>query len=128
MNKIALITPPDYYENSNPSIMLIGFDEEQQDESSRWLGANDIKTNINLYYYQGEDNIEWMLYALARADKVFINADCDFFNVQKLLSYIISRPNVYYTTNDEQLRQLYNHISGHYVNSVTEFFEGTFND
>lgn len=128
MNKITLITPPDYYENSNPSILLIGFDDSQQDESSEWLAKNDFEADLNLYYYQGEDSIEWLLYALARSNCTFVNADCDYSKVQNLLSYILSRPNVWYTTKDEELRQVFNHINGHYVNTVTEFFEGVFND
>lgn len=128
MNKITLVTPPDYFENSNPSILLIGFNDQQQDQTSEWLGSNDFKTDINLYYYQGEDTIEWLLYALARADRVFINADCDYPNVQRLLSYMLGRSNVWYMTEDDELRQLFNHINGHFVNSVTDFFEGIFND
>lgn len=127
-NKITLVTPPDFYENSNPSILLVGFDDAQQDQTSEWLGANDFKSDINLYYYQGEDNIEWLLYALARSDRVFVNADCEYDVVQRLLSYMLGRSNVWYTTQDESLRQLFNHINGHFVNTVTEFFEGTFND
>lgn len=128
MNKITLITPPDFYENSNTSILLAGFDDSQQDECSKWLGENDFKSNINLYYYQGEDNIEWLLYAVARSDVVFINADSDSFVLNNLLAYLISRSNVYYTTQNQELRQLYNHINGRFVNTVTDFFEGIFND
>lgn len=127
-NKITLVTPPDFYENSNPSILLVGFDDAQQDQTSEWLGTNDFKSDINLYYYQGEDNIEWLLYALARSDRVFVNADCDYEVVQRLLSYMLGRPNVWYTTQNDELHQLFNHINGHFVNTVTEFFEGIFND
>lgn len=127
-NKITLITPPDFFENSNPGIMLIGFDDAQQDQTSQWLGENDFKSDINLYYYQGEDTIEWLLYALAKANCVLVNADCTYPSVQRLLSYMLGRSNVWYTTQDTELRQLFNHINGHYVNSVTEFFESIFND
>ena len=127
-NKITLVTPPDFYENSNPSILLIGFDDAQQDETSSWLGTNDFKSDINLYYYQGEDNIEWLLYALARTECVLINADCDYPNVQRLLSYMLGRSNVWYTTKNDELRQLFNHINSHYVNTITDFFESIFND
>lgn len=127
-NKITLITPPDYFENSNPSFLLIGFDEAQQDQTSEWLGSNDFKTDINLYYYQGEDHVEWLLYAMARSEYVLVNADCDIFLVKNLLSYILSRTNVSYTTQDDQLRQLFAHINGHFVNTVSEFFEGIFNE
>lgn len=127
-NKITLITPPDYFENSNPSILLIGFDDAQQDQTSEWLGKNDFKTDINLYYYQGEDNVEWLLYALARSEYVLVNADCDIFAIKNLLSYILSRTNVSYTTQNEELRQLFGYINGHFVNTVSEFFEGIFNE
>ena len=127
-NKITLITPPDYFENSNPSFLLIGFDDEQQDQTSEWLGNNDFKTDINLYYYQGEDTLEWLLYALARSEYVLVNADCDIYIIKHLLSYILSRTNVSYTTQDDELRQLFSHINGHFVNTVSEFFEGIFNE
>lgn len=124
MNKITLITPPDYFENSNPSILLIGLNEEQQDQITICLGNTDVSPDLNVYYYQDEDNLEWLLYALARSGAVFVNGDCVNFTVQNLLSYILSRPNVYWTTKDEDLKKLFGYINGHYVNTIEDFFKG----
>ena len=124
MNKITLITPPDYFENSNPSILLIGLDETQQDQITVCLRDNDLAPQINLYYYQDEENLEWLLYALARSQAIFINADCTNFIVKNMLSYILSRPNVYWSTQDEDLRKLFGYINGHYVNTIEDFFKG----
>lgn len=124
MNKITLITPPDYFENSNPSILLIGLNEEQQDQITVCLGNTDVSPDLNVYYYQDEDNLEWLLYALARSGATFVNGDCENFTVRNLLSYILSRPNVYWTTKDEDIKKLFGYINGHYVNTIEDFFKG----
>lgn len=124
MNKITLITPPDYFENSNPSILLIGLNEEQQDQITVCLGNTDVSPDLNVYYYQDEDNLEWLLYALARSGATFVNGDCPNFTVQNLLSYILSRPNVYWTTKDGDIKKLFGYINGHYVNTIEDFFKG----
>jgi hypothetical protein len=124
VNKITLITPPDYFENSNPSILLIGLNEEQQDQITVCLGNTDVSPDLNVYYYQDEDNLEWLLYALARSGAVFVNGDCENFTVRNLLSYILSRPTVYWTTKDEDLKKLFGYINGHYVNTIEDFFKG----
>lgn len=124
MNKITLITPPDYFENSNPSILLVGLDDTQQDQITVCLRDNDLSPQINLYYYQDEDNLEWLLYAVARSQAIFINADCTNFTVQNMLSYILGRPNVYWSTQNEDLRKLFSYINGHYVNTIEDFFKG----
>jgi hypothetical protein len=128
VNKITLITPPDFYENSNTSLLVVGFSEEQQDASSKWLSDKSLSKDINLYFYQGEDTYEWLLYALARADYVYVNADNDNTTIQLMLSYMISRPHVFYSTASEQKRQLFGLISNSYVNTVEDFFERTLND
>lgn len=124
MNKITLITPPDFFENSNPGILLIGLDEEQQDQITICLRDNDVAPQLNVYYYQDEDNLEWLFYALARSGATFVNGDCENFTVRNLLSYILSRPNVYWTTTDEDIKKLYSYINGHYVNTIEDFFKG----
>lgn len=128
MSKITLITPPDFYENSNPSILFIGFSEAQQEESSEWLGSNNLQQDLNLYYYQGEDTIEWLLYAVARADATYINADNPNPLIQYFLSYLVSKPTVFWSTDDEPLRQLLSYISAKQVNSISDFLKGVLSD
>ena len=103
-NKITLITPPDIYENSNYSILFIGLTEKDQDDASLWLGRNETYPECNFYYYQGENNPSWLLYALNRSDISFLNFESNDAIINIMGSYILSRPNVYYTSKDENFR------------------------
>ena len=71
--KITLITPPDIFENSNTSILLVHLTDEEQDMASAWLGANEVPNDINIYLYNGEDNVTWFLYAMSRCEYKYIN-------------------------------------------------------
>jgi hypothetical protein len=127
--KITLITPPDFYENSNPSILLIGLSEQEQNESSQWLGQElQLDTDLNLYYYQNEDSIEWLLYALSRCKATYVNADSDSIIVQTLLSYMLGKSNVYFSSQDDTKVKLFSFINGHRVNNITDFLQGVFSD
>lgn len=125
--KITLITPPDYYENSNFSILFLGLSEEQQEAATTWLAENiERYPEVNFYFYQGEPNAPWLLYALARSDVKFLNYDSDSAIINVMGSYILTRPNVYYTTKDDNLKALMSHINNGYLDSVTEFLEKVF--
>ena len=41
-------------------------------------------------------------------------------------SYILGRPNVYYTTKDENLKALLGHINNQYVPNIEAFLEKVF--
>lgn len=126
-SKITIITPPDYYENSNLSILFLGLSEEQQESATTWLGENDGNyPDINFYFYQGEVNAPWLLYALARADYKFLNCDSDHPMINIMASYALTRPNTYYTTKDDNLKSLMSHINNGYVSNITEFLEKVF--
>lgn len=126
-SKITLITPPDFYENSNLSILFLGISEEQQETATTWLGENVGKyPDINFYFYQGEPNAPWLFYALARADYKFLNYDSDHSIINIMASYALTRPNSYYTTKDQNLKALMDHVNNGYVSSITEFLEKVF--
>ena len=127
-NKITLITPPDFYENSNFSIMLLGLNEQDQDAASHWLGQVDNIDNINFYFYQGETNLEWLFYTLNRSDLKFINLDSNLTIINYLSSYVLGRPNVYYTTKNENLKSLMSYINNKYVPNIETFLREAFND
>jgi hypothetical protein len=122
-NKLTLITPPDYYENGNPSIMLISMTTEQQDAVSEWLTNNDVKTDLNLYTYQGENVMEWLLYALARSDYKYINLDSPDSITNIMATYILSRPNVFYSTANPDIKTLVGYLNNNYVDNIEQFFE-----
>ena len=125
-NKITLITPPDIYENSNFSILFLGLTDTDQDNASLWLGQHDHYPDCNFYYYQGEENLTWLLYALNRADVKFLNFDTDHAIISMLGSYILGRPNVHYTTQNPDLKALMSHINNQYVPDVQTFLERVF--
>lgn len=122
-NKLTLITPPDYYENGNPSIMLISMTPEQQDAVSEWLTKNDVKTDLNLYTYQGENIMEWLLYALARSDYKYINLDSPDSITNIMATYILSRPNVFYSTANPDIKTLVSYLNNNCVDNIEQFFE-----
>ena len=126
--KITLITPPDIYENSNPSILLAHLTDEQQDQASRWLGENDIKENVNFYLYSGENNITWFLYAMSRCEYKYINADHVTFITDALIGYMLGKTGAYYSTSDEELAEIYAHISTGRVESIEQFLKSIFSD
>lgn len=125
-SKITLITPPDIYENSNYSVMFIGMTDADQDAASRWLGEHSDYPDTNFYYYQGENNPTWLLYALNRSDVKFLNLDADHAIINIMGSYILGRPNVYYTTQDENLKALMSHINNQYVPNIEAFLTKVF--
>ncbi len=97
-NKITLITPPDFYENSSPSLMLINLTDGDQETVTSWLSNSDMDQDLNLYYFNKDSDAKWLLSAVARADLVFFELD-NICEVTSLLSgYILSRSHVYYHT------------------------------
>lgn len=126
--KITLITPPDIYENSNYSVLFIGLTEEQQEQTSQWLGQKENLPNCNFYYYQGENTPEWLLYALNRSDVIFLNLDTDAAIINIMGSYILGKFGVYYTTKDDNLKALISYINNQYVTGVEQFLEKVLND
>lgn len=125
--KITLITPPDFYENGNFSVLFIGMSEDDQEKASIWL-ANHSYPDANFYVYQGEPNPAWLLYALARADVKFLNYKTDSAIIQLMGSYILSRPNVYWACEDDNLKSLFSHINNQSVSDVEQFLEKIFSE
>jgi len=126
--KITLVTPPDIFENSNISIMFVNPSEEDQDVSSTWLSTNLADGEINLYYFQGEPEIPWLLHALAVSNSVYFNLDNlpDVSTV--MMSYILSKPNVHYKTNNPHIKAIAQYINPRSVDSITNYLEKVLND
>lgn len=123
--KITLITPPDFFENSNLSILFFHLSEEEQDTVSRWLSKADISQDLNLYVYTNETNLSWIFYAINRCEYKYINFDGMNTISQALGSYILAKNNVFYTTKDENLASIYSFINNNRVKQVEQFLEDT---
>ncbi len=121
--KLTLITPPDFYENSNKSILFFHLSEQQQDTVSKWLSEADIQEDINLYVYTNEENLPWIFYAYNRCQYKYINFDEANLVTERLASYFLSRGNTFYSTNDDNLSAIYSHISGNRISQIENFLE-----
>ena len=121
--KITLITPPDFFENSNPSVLFVHISDAEQDAISKWLGSADFKTDINFYVYTGETNVTWFLYALNRCEYKYINMDCVNNITRALSGYALGKSRCFYKTTDENLSGIYSHINSNRVSRVEDFLE-----
>lgn len=120
-NKVTLITPPDIYENSSNSVLFINVQDRDQEKITNWLSNSESEENINIYFYSGEQETEWLLYALSRADLTFFDVDNHCGLTQLLAGYIISMNKVYYQTQQADIGQVYQHINSRRVPDM-DFF------
>ena len=123
--KITLITPPDIYQNDQLSVLFIDITEEEQDQISKWLSEHDI--DLNIYYYQGEPNVPWLLHAFSVSDCGYMNLNNMSPVISYIAGYLISRPGMCYNVTDENVAGLYSHINLNRVTDVIEFLERSFN-
>lgn len=124
--KITLVTPPDFYENGNISILFMNLSEDDQDTVSVWLANTEINDHINIYFYNGESNVQWLLYALSRCEYKYIDIDSRNFITDCLSSYILTKNNVFYKTKDENLNAVYSHINTNRIEKIETFMENIF--
>jgi hypothetical protein len=122
-SKITLITPPDIFENSNPSVFFIHPSDEEQEIIAKWFADRDIPYDINFYVYTNETNAVWFLYALNRSEYKYMNVDKVNTLTQALSGYVLTRNNVFYRTENQNLAGIYTHINGNRVGSIDQFLE-----
>lgn len=126
--KITLITPPDIFENSNVALAFFNPSEEDQDISSEWLSANLKDIDLNLYYYQGEPEVPWLLHAIGVSKSIYFNCDKTPDVSTILMAYILSKPNVYYKTTNPHIQAIAQYFNQRSVNSISEFLEKVLHD
>jgi hypothetical protein len=97
--------------------------DTDQDIVSQWLSKSNLNEDINIYVYNGETNISWLLHALGRCEYRYINLDSVNNITQSLMGYVLGKNGVCYQTSDENLASIYSHINSNRTNSVTEFLE-----
>jgi hypothetical protein len=44
--KITLITPPDFYENNNRSVLFVNISENDQEKITKFLSSKDLNENM----------------------------------------------------------------------------------
>lgn len=121
--KIRLITPPDIFENDDPKLFLIDLSEKDQDIATKWFSDLEVEQEINVYYYQGEPNIPWLFHAASYADFKYINLDNLSDISLHLSSHLLSKNNIWYSTSNHSLAEIYSYINKNRVKDVSEFLD-----
>lgn len=121
--KITLITPPDIFENHNPSILFVHLTDEEQTQVSEWLSRSNISRDLNIYVYEGESDMPWIFYAMAHCEYKYINLNRVNNITQSLSGYMLGKSNFYWKLDTDELAQVYGHISQHRVSQVEQFLE-----
>lgn len=125
--KITLITPPDFFENLNLSILFVNLSDSDQDFVSRYLAEKKFNQDINFYVFNQEKNISWLLYALNRCEYTFIDFDPQTKILNSIGGYLLAKSNVFYHTKDENLTAIYSHINQNRITNIKLFLERIFN-
>ena len=127
-NKINLITPPDTLHNKNFSLNLINTTDEEKEKISSFLSVQADDREINLYAYTNESNPSWLLNRIDGKIPTYINIDNTTDISVKYTSYILSMSNIYYTTKDENTKEIYSLISANYVTNIEKFLDKVYNE
>jgi hypothetical protein len=121
--KITLVSPPDVHVNNNYSIILINTTEEEQDIISHWLSSKSLKKEITIYFYNNENNLQWLVAANAIAKCKYINLSNTRDNAQFLSSFILSYENCYYSLKDDNMFEIFKLVNTSKVDSIEEFLD-----
>lgn len=121
--KITLISPPDVYVNRGFSIILVNTTEEEQEKISDWFGSIDLGSEISIYFYNNERNVQWLVTAFNLAKYKYVNVDNSLDQSNVLLSYLLSDENCYYSTSNENAHEIFRLLNTSKLESVTEFLE-----
>lgn len=120
---ITLITPPDIFENDNPSIFLMNLTEEQQDKATAWLAASPKDIELNIYFIQNEMHPVWFFHAMANASHKYINLDNTSPMTDLIAGYVLGKTGTFYSTKDKNKHAVYSHINLNRVDGVEDFLE-----
>ena len=121
--RITLITPPDIYENNNTSVLFAHISDADQEIVSKWLGQADLDNNFNFYIYNGEPEVPWFFWAVGCCQYKYIDLD-GVNEISNLLSgYVLSKPNFFYKTENENTAAVVSHINNNRIHSIEKFLE-----
>jgi hypothetical protein len=91
VNKITLITYPDFYHNKSKKVLLVNTVAEERAFINSWLLANPIE--LTVYLYNNEDQIDWLLNVINQVDTAYINVDNSTDISYYYISYLVSLTN-----------------------------------
>lgn len=126
--KIRLITPPDIFENDDLNLLFIDIPERDQDLATTWFTQYEKDRDINVYFYQGEPNVPWLLHAASYADFKYINLDQSSDISLYLSSHLLGKSNLWYSVSDQNKAEIYSYINKNRVNNIQEFLDFIFKE
>lgn len=126
--KITLVTPPDIFENQNPGILFVNISADEQDAVSKWLSEYNLEKDINFYIYTGEADPAWFFWALNYCQYKYVSVDNNDEITQNLIGYVLTKNNVYYSTQDQNLAALFSYINNNRVEKINSFLERAFSE
>jgi len=93
-NSIKIITPPDLIFDQAESILIVCPSTELKKSLEEYLVNHEDA--VNIYLFNNETNIKWLLITAKMSDIIIIDIDnCDE-NVSHFLGYLLTLPNTYY--------------------------------
>jgi hypothetical protein len=124
--KITFISSPDFFENSNDNIMFMHLSADEQNAVGTWFKDSKLEHDLNVYVYSGEDDPQWLFYAMSICKYKYINLDNYNLITQALAGYILSKSGTYYVTSNEDYANIYSHINLNRVMKIEQFLESKF--
>lgn len=116
---INLITAPDKLLNNNYSLLLINPSNDIKENFNEV--AKSFDRNINLYLYEGEPMLQWLVEVANIVDNIVIDIDNTIEN-KWLIGYILSLSKTFYLTKDTY--QVYNTINNNVIYDLSQILEG----
>jgi len=114
---INIITAPDFLHNENPNVLVVCPSYKNKQLLNQAL--LDIDVGMNLYLYEDEPDLEWLLNATGICDLIFCDVDNVPKNIKVLLGYIISLNKTFYLTNDNLIP--YNMLNPNKIDNLDAF-------
>lgn len=114
-DKILIITPPDKLFNQNNSCLLIYPSNGVRQQFEKLLANSSQGQNVYLYSIEPnieeevEHDIDWLLTVSKMCETVILDLDNCPLDIRMLGSYLISLPNTYWLTSEDNL--MYNKLS-----------------
>lgn len=125
--KITLITPPDIFENDTKSVLFVHLGEDDQEVVSRWLSTSGFEENINIYFYDHEIEVDWLLHAMSRCEYKFINLDKLNGATSTLCGYLLGKRDTFYKVQNENTAAICHYINQNRITNIELFLERVFN-
>lgn len=117
MNKILLISPPDYYHGQIKKALLVNPNAGEKQAVQDWLRDNDEE--IAVYIYDNNSDLDWLINTINSVDSAYFNIDNSTDISYHYISYLIANPKVTY----KSLVMDYSPINRDKVYNIDEYIQ-----